>query len=352
MVTDKQEFKDKLLKALLSEIDQKKDLFKSKKIVSIYFGGGTPSLVSSFFIAEILEKIFKETNPSNPEITLEVNPENHHLSTLQDFKKCGINRLSIGVQTFDDQLLKVIGRSHSTDDIEKAITNAYQAGFTNLSLDLMYDLPSQTLKQWEETLKQATSFPIRHISLYNLSIEPHTVFYKYREKIRARMPPAKVSLKMFERAQHILKENEFCHYEISAFCKGDDFSKHNVGYWLQRPHLGFGPSAYSFYNLKRFQNIPSLHKYCKLIQEQKNATSFQETLDQEAHLKESLALHLRLIDGFDQLQFEKRFGNFPPNTQQTLLSLLDKKLLEKNKNILKLSQKGLLYHDAIASELI
>lgn len=352
VVLDKEEFKEKLLKALLCEIDQKKELFKSQKIISVYFGGGTPSLVSPTFISAILEKIAQECCLKEAEITLELNPENHSLHLLQDFKKSGINRLSIGAQTFDDRLLKILGRTHLAEDIEKAIIYANQADFSNVSIDLMYDLPTQTLEQWEQALKKAVSLPICHVSLYNLSIEPHTVFYKYREKIITKMPPANISLKMFQRAQQVLKENSFSHYEISAFCKNQNFSKHNVGYWLQRPHLGFGPSAYSFYNLKRFQNIPNLHKYCKLISEEKETISFQETLDKEAHLKESLTLHLRLVEGFEQTTFEKRFGTFPLSTKQSLLALIEQKLIEKKEGIFKLSKKGLLYHDAIASELI
>lgn len=352
VIPNKEEFKAALLEALLKEIDQKKTLLRKKKIQSIYFGGGTPALVGPHFINEVLDAVSKNNLFEGCEVTLEVNPENHSLEAFQSFFLAGVNRLSIGVQSFDDVMLKRLGRTHCSKDVETAIKNAEKANFNNVSIDLMYDLPKQTLLEWCNTLGKTTKLPISHVSLYNLSIEPHTVFHKYKDKIQAQMPKAAMSITMFEEAQKVLKDSGFNQYEISAFCKDDQYSKHNVGYWLQRPHLGFGPSAFSFYEGCRYQNIANLRKYCKKIENQDDPSDFKEKLSSNDHLRESLALHLRLIDGFNLKNFEQRFGAIPESLNKTIQKLIHQNLLLKENETLKLSTKGILFHDSIASEII
>ncbi len=351
VLPNKDEYKSLLLKSLLLEIDQKKALFNHKKIQSVYFGGGTPALAGPHFIEKILEALRPHLH-NEIEITLEVNPENYDLTALRSFHQIGVNRLSLGVQSFDDDMLIRLGRTHSSKDVEKALENAKKAAFNNISIDLMYDLPDQTLTEWRHTLEKAIQSDTTHISLYNLSIEPHTVFYKYRDKIKARMPKASLSIEMFEEAKSQFEKVSYSHYEISAFCKEDYYSKHNTGYWLQRPHLGFGPSAFSFYEGARFQNISNLHKYSRKIKANEEATDFKEQLSNDLHLKESLALHLRLLHGFDIASFEERFGLIPTTLSKTLQKLVEKKLLIKDQKRLRLSNKGLLFHDDIASEII
>lgn len=351
MIPNQDHFKDLLKVALLKEIEMRALDFAPKKIHSIYFGGGTPALVGPIFIHDILTKIKTYTSIDNIEITLEINPENYDLNLLQAFYQLGINRLSIGAQSFDDDLLTKLNRSHSAKEIHLAIANASQAGFKNISIDLMYELPHQTLKSWKKTLLSIPS-SITHISLYNLSIEPHTVFYKYKEKIQKKMPRQDIAIKMYEEAKEIFESLEFNHYEISAFCKNDLYSKHNVGYWLQRPHLGFGPSAFSFFEKRRFQNAPNIHRYSQSILENKDPSYFVESLKDESFLKESLALHLRLINGFDMKIFQKRFGLFSDSLKKMLQNLINQNLLIKKGSFLKLSSSGILFHDHIASEII
>lgn len=352
VIPDKDEFKDLLLHSLLREIEIKKKTLQELQIISLYFGGGTPSLVGAPFLRTVIQSLNQYISLEQIEITLEINPENNDYDLIKSYNDIGINRLSLGAQTFDDLLLKKLGREHSSKDILKALNNAQKAGFKNISIDLMYDLPTQSMSSWKETLLKTSTLPITHISLYNLSIEPNTVFHKHRKEIKRQMPKQEVSAEMFLMAKEHFVKNEFNHYEISAFCKDSLYSKHNVGYWLQRPHLGFGPSAFSLYDNKRFQNIPNIHKYAKSIDQLTLPIHFEEKLNQDDFLKESLALHLRLINGFNLDIFEKRFGELSEEVSTILQKLIDDGLIVKNSSILKLSEKGILYHDEIASQII
>lgn len=352
VIPNKEEYKALLLPALLKEIEIKKKWLKNARIQSIYFGGGTPSLVGPYFLERLLNALSSITSIHGVEVTLEINPENHNLNLLKNFKHIGINRLSIGAQSFENKTLIQLGRSHYVEDFKLSLNNASLAGFSNISIDLMYELPNQTLKSWDETLKQTPIEQISHLSLYNLSIEPHTVFYKKRKEIQKKIPKAERGAKMFQKAIDFFKERGWSQYEISAFCKDQKYSRHNVGYWLSREHLGFGPSAFSFFEKKRFQNIPNLHKYCRQIHQSKLPVSFEEELEKEALLRESLALHLRLLDGFCLKDFQNRFGILSPSIKSKLKELIQKKFLTQNETLLCLTSKGVFYHDEIASEII
>lgn len=334
------------------EIELKKEWFQGQRLHTIYFGGGTPALVGPQFIETILQAISDFFSLENIEITIEINPENNTLELLKSFRQTGINRLSVGAQTFDDKLLEALNRSHNSLDIHKALDHAYQAGFENITCDLMYDLPNQTLSNWQETLLQIDKHHLTHLSLYNLTIEPHTVFYKKRNEIQKKMPLSEQSLQMFEMARSHFKKLGFLHYEISAFSKPGYYSKHNVGYWLERPHLGFGPSAYSLFQQRRFRNVANISKYSKQLEQNLDPADFEETLDSSAFLRESLALHLRLVEGFDLNIFEKRFGKLDLELTALLKKLTKEQMVEQNESILKLTNQGLLYHDDIASQII
>ncbi len=352
VLPDKQSFKDLLLKSLLLELELKKKWLQGQRLHTIYFGGGTPALVGPQFIETILIKLSHFFSLNNIEITIEINPENNSLDLLKNFRQTGINRLSLGAQTFDDKLLEALNRSHNSLDIHKALEHAHQAGFENITCDLMYDLPNQTISNWQETLLQIDKHHLTHLSLYNLTIEPHTVFYKKRNEIQKKMPLSEQSLQMFEMAKTHFKKLGFEHYEISAFCKPGYYSKHNVGYWLERPHLGFGPSAFSLFNQRRFRNVANISKYSKQLEQNLDPADFEEILDPPSFLRESLALHLRLVEGFDLNIFEKRFGKLDLELTALLKKLLHEQMVENNQNILKLTPQGLLYHDEIASQIV
>lgn len=315
----------------------------NKNLCSIYFGGGTPFLLGPERIEEILGWI----NPNETiEVTLEANPENISYETLQAYKRVGINRLSIGIQALDDRLLADLGRTHSAKDAYLSVEMAYRAGFENISIDLMYDLPGQILSQWEETLDQALTLPLTHLSLYNLTIEPHTVFYKNRKQINPRLPDHATSLLLLEAAILKLQEKGLARYEISAFAKPGYFSKHNTGYWTGRPFLGLGPSAFSYWNATRFRNIAHLNRYARFLEEGKDPIDFSETLPCEEQIKEALAIGLRLTGG---IPFQ---SSWPTSIQKGLQELEKEGWVTLSFDHLLLTSKGLLFHDTVAEAIM
>lgn len=345
-------YKENLEKALLEgfhlEWAQQRALFNESSLVSIYFGGGTPSLLQPKSI-ETLLSLFRQ--PAE-EITLEVNPETVSLEKMAAFRSAGINRISLGVQSLDSKELAVLGREHSAQTAISAIEICAQAGFTNISIDLMFELPGQTVKSWESTLDQVKTLPITHLSLYNLTFEPHTIFCKKEKELRAGLPSQEVRLEMLNMAVNKLESFGLIRYEISAFAKQGYFSRHNTGYWLGRPFLGLGPSAYSYWDKKRFQNICIFSQWLKLLKEGKSPMHFEETLGKEASFRELFAIALRMIDGIDLEQFMQRHGTMPHGLESILQELSQKGWLLYENNHVQLTESGKLFYDSVASEII
>ena len=307
----------------------------TQKLISLYFGGGTPSLFGPERLREVIS-----WSPPCEEITLEANPEGVTRELFEAYRQAGITRISLGIQSFDTQHLLQLGRTHNASTAERAVDLIREAGFDNLSVDLMYDLPSQSLATWEQTLKIAARLPITHLSLYNLTIEPHTVFFKYREKLEKTLPDAELSLKMYQTAQETLHAAGLEQYEISAFAKKGYYSRHNTGYWLGRPFFGLGPSAFSYWNHKRFRNIAHLKKYTEKLSQNFFPIDFEEELSPEARERELFAINLRLLQGAP-------LPSFAPE----LSPLIDAGLLLIDPNV-RLTPRGLTLYDSIAAELI
>ncbi|NNM43002.1 MAG: radical SAM protein, partial [Chlamydiae bacterium] len=286
------------------------------------------------------------------EITFEMNPEDGSLPYLKQIKKLGINRVSIGVQSLDDSLLEVLDRRHGAEKALQAIDNVFTAGIDNISIDLMYDLPHQTLTAWQNTLHKIQTLPISHLSLYNLTIEPHTLFFKKQKQLTPHLPTQELSLQMLEYACTYLESIDLMRYEISAFAKNGRYSKHNTGYWTGRSFLGYGPSAFSFWEKKRFRNIANLNKYHDLLKSGESPVDFEEKLSYPNDLNELLAVNLRLIEGVNLEEFQKKWGQLSSLTMKVLQSLQDKKWVQfENKNV-KLTKTGLLFYDSVAEEII
>ncbi len=346
MLPDKEDYKKALMEGFKLEFEKNQSLLEDKSIYSIYFGGGTPALLGPYYIFEILSWI-KNKDPSC-EITLEANPEVITYESIKAYKDCGVNRLSIGIQSFDDNLLKTLGRTHDSKKANQAIYDAFKGGIENISIDLMYDLPGQTLKAWQETLDTAVKLPITHLSLYNLTIEPHTVFYKKQKLLKKILPTEDESLFMYKQAIDVLEKNGLKQYEISAFAKDSMISRHNIGYWTSRQFLGFGPSAFSYYEGRRFRNIANLNKYLKLLQSGLSPVDFEEKLDPLASLKEALAIQLRLLRGVDLANFK----DLDIETLKVIEKLKEDGFLSVHKGKTCLTQKGILFYDSVAIEII
>lgn len=336
--------KELLQNALLRHLEQIKPLLANKEIPSIYFGGGTPTLFGAERVKELLSQI--DFGP-DCEITIEANPEEVTLELMTAYKSAGINRVSIGVQTLDDALLKTLGRTHSASKAIEAVHTTHQAGIDNISIDLMYELPGQTIVSFKETLLQVQQLPITHLSLYNLTIEPNTAFYKRREFLTQQLPTSEDSLAMLEMAVEQIEAAGLKRYEISAFAKDGKISRHNTGYWTARPFLGLGPSAFSYFEGRRFRNHCNLNQYAESL-----GIDFEETLPYPQSVKELLAVELRLLKGLEIEEFEKRAGILPPETVYALNGLVKDEMLTLENDRIRLSSKGLLFYDSVATQLI
>lgn len=334
-------FHKTLLDSLRLEWDLNKHHLQDQKIVSVYFGGGTPFLIGPEAIAEILSWI---DPPADAEITLEANPEDVSLNAMQAFAQAGINRVSLGIQSLDDHLLKVLGRHHSAEQARQAVLTTAKAGISNITIDLMYEIPEQTVASWKNTLDQLSSLPITHLSLYNLTIEPQTVFYKKRSSLTPLLPSSEDSLIMLNMAVEALQQLGLQRYEISAFAKEGFIARHNTGYWLGRPFLGFGPSAFSYFEGKRYRNFCDLKKYAAMLQTGKSPVDFAEELSPLASLHERLAVQLRLLVGVDKSKF--------PVDEALYRKLQEKGWLQMDHTKAQLTQLGLLFYDSVAEEIV
>jgi len=340
-----------LLEALSEEWKLHLPKFQSKRLVSIYFGGGTPSLFPEG-IETVLNWILKSpiTLDPNVEITVEANPEFLDKEKFLSLKKAGVNRVSLGAQSFHEKDLQMLQRDHSPLEIEKAFSTLLTTGFSNISLDLMYDIPGQTRSSFQTSLQRCLMLPFTHLSLYNLTIEPHTSFYKKKVALEKKRPSSKQSLHMLEDAIHFLQEKGFTRYEISAFCKDGLISKHNMGYWLGRDFIGLGPSSSSFWKGERSKNQSSLLRYHQNLKQKKDFLEEKEKLPFLSLQKELFCLQLRLIKGalkscFEKLLEEKSF-------LLKIKELKEQGLVQETTTHIALSKKGLLFHDFVASELI
>lgn len=332
--------------ALLQEWELRLPLIQEHEITSLYFGGGTPSLHPEA-IEAILERSSKLKLHPNIEITVEANPEQITLELIKRLKKAGVNRLSVGIQTLDDPLLQILGRGHTAQEGVAAVHTVAEGGIENITIDLMDELPHQTLESWNRTLTEAVTLPITHLSLYNLTFENNTLFKKNEKQLRAHLPSQESCAKMLEMACSKLEASDLQRYEISAFAKKGYEAVHNTGYWTGRPFLGLGPSAFSFWEGKRFQNICHLKRYSVTLSQGRVPVDFEECLPYPANLHEQLAVHLRLHRGVNLKTFP-----LPPTAKPILEELKKDGFLIQTGEQICLTEKGRLFYDTVAEEII
>jgi len=338
-ITADEATKEQYFLALCREIELQRDKLQNHEIVSLYCGGGTPPLLGTPRLEQLL-KLF----PACPEVTIELNPEQASKQLAEELFAIGFNRVSVGVQSFHDNELKALGRPHSAHQARMAITSLFDAGFRNISSDLMYEIPYQTLVSWQQTLSQIESLPLTHVSLYNLTIEPGTPFERTQETISQLVPAQEIGVEMYQLAQTKLSDFGFKQYEISAFAKNNMTSRHNSGYWTGRPFLGFGPAAFSFYDGVRFRNCANLSKYIESLREGKLPQDFHDDVTPFDRKRELLVLNLRLLEGVNA----DTYSPLPPEVEK----LISMGLLEQKAGYLKLTDRGVLFYDEVASELI
>ncbi len=340
----RQDIIDGFVATLQRELAWRAPLLEGKELLSLYFGGGTPSLLEAEQLNTILQAL-----PEKPkEITIEVNPETVTAEKIGAYREIGINRISIGIQSLVDSELLLLGRTHNASKAVEAIHIAHSAGIKNISVDLMYELPKQTPHSWSVTLQQTIALPITHLSLYNLTFEPHTPFHTQRRELLPLIAQDEEKVQMLKEAIFCFASAGLERYEISAFAKPGFTSLHNSGYWLGRNFLGFGPSAFSFWEGSRFRNICSIQKWAGALKEKNSPLDFEETLSSEDAYNELLAIQLRMLSGCD---LSSR-GELPERTRSTLSQLVRDDFLIQEGSRIWLSERGLLFYDDVASAII
>ena len=298
--------KNAYVEALKKEIKNFADNYRYR-VKTVYFGGGTPSLLNYKYIDEILDTIYKNFYvDKNIEITLESNPVDLSKKYLMNIKNIGINRLSIGIQSFLDKKLSILGRLHNAEQSHSCIQSAINLGFDNISIDLIYGV-NETLEDTEYEVSTATSFGIKHISAYMLSIEKNTKFYEWVASKKIDLLSDEIVSQMYIKISEMLTQNGFRQYEISNFAKDGKISNHNMAYWLGHNYRGFGVSATSFIGNRRFKNTNSIDKYIKSINSNRHPVEYSEYLEQEARMREAFVLLLRTSNGVNIDSFNKKY---------------------------------------------
>ena len=354
------------VKAVSREMAFYKESFQS--FDTIYLGGGTPSLLSTKQLNNLLAAARRHFHldepksnhplrhtgegryPENIEITMEVNPGDGSRAYFQDLKDTGVNRLNIGVQSFDDRLLKFLGRRHSQTEALAAIDDARNAGFDNIGIDLIYGVYGQGMKTWKETLSKALSFLPEHLSCYQLSLDEKTPLYEQYGKESLQLPAENEALDFFMITSKILADAGYIHYEVSNFARTDSLkSRHNMKYWRHAPYLGLGPAAHSFLGSRRWWNKADVKTYLNAVDEGKKPVDKSETLSMQQLALESLFLCMRTQDGIHLQQYKNRFGaDLVVDKQQVLDELMKNGLLELKDGCLKPTLDGMAVADSLA----
>lgn len=346
-----QDTKQVMVDALCQELVLQKNYLENEPVETIYFGGGTPSLLSAKQLQSILHSIHKNYLTNLGEVTLEANPDDLTKEKLISLKESGINRLSIGIQSFDDGILKFLNRAHTSKDAVSCIELSRQVGFNNLSLDLIYSIPGQDHHQWKSNIERAIALNPEHISAYTLTIEEKTIFGNWRNKGKLIAETDDFAADQMEILIDTLGNAGYEHYEISNFCKPGFFSKHNSSYWQQKRYLGIGPSAHSFNGSTRQFNLANNALYEQAVS--KGEVPFeQEILSQSNKINEYLLTSLRTAWGCDLNYLLAELGyDLLKEKANRLEQFLGRDFLQKKENILRLTKKGKMLADKIAMDL-
>lgn len=343
--------KEEMVQALVKEMQMRKSEFENEIVETIYFGGGTPSVLSDVELDFLIDAVYANFKVAeNPEITLEANPDDLSDERIVELAGSRINRLSIGIQSFFENDLKMMNRAHNAEEAKKSLETATRY-FDNISIDLIYGIPGMTNEMWKQNIETALSFGIPHISSYALTVEPKTALKKLIQTGKVSEPKDEVAQEHFMILVEMLQQHGFIHYELSNFGKPDYFSKNNSAYWLGKKYIGIGPSAHSYDGISRSWNIANNPIYLNEIEAGK-LPSEVEILTANDRYNEYIMTGLRTIWGVSLNRIQKEFG-------EEVLQYLQKQsekfiadgLLAVEKNILKTTPKGKFLADGIASDL-
>ncbi len=343
--------KDAMVLALAKEIELRKSEFHEERVETIYFGGGTPSILTIEDLLFLIDEVFKNYNISeNPEITIEANPDDLSKDRIIELSKSRINRLSIGIQSFFEDDLKLMNRAHNSEEARSCLEFASNY-FDNISIDLIYGIPRMSNKKWLQNIETALSYNIPHISSYALTVEPKTALHSFIQKGIIQQPDEDVASEHFQILVDKLAEHNFIHYELSNFAKENYFSKNNSSYWLGKKYIGIGPSAHSYDGEKRAWNVSNNALYLRAIEE--NILPIEwEVLSKIDRYNEYIMTGLRTIWGISLERIEKEFGKtYLDYLSQQTEKYIEDHLLFVDENILRTTRKGKFLSDGIASDL-
>ena len=347
------------VRALLTEIGMAGALTKlpggkPRRSRTIFFGGGTPSLLSVSQVSRILDACYNNfAVDEDAEITLEANPGTLSREQLVGLRAAGVNRLSMGAQSFDAELLKTLGRIHSPKDITQAVRDAQAAGFTSINVDFMFGLPGQTMRHWRETIDRALDLHIEHLSLYSLIIEEGTPFYTWTHEGRITPGDEDLCADMYEYADERLHAAGYVNYEISNWSLPGFQSRHNLTYWHNLPYIGVGAGAYSSFGGRRFSNVREPAEYIRMLKAQQWPEVESETVDKAQAMSETAFLALRTAQGLHLPTFEQRFAlPFAQFAGDRLHMVEEAGLLEREPEWLRLSKRGRLLGNEVFLRLL
>lgn len=352
-----QKRRPEFVEALLNEIEIRKDFlygagFDRWSITTLYFGGGTPSLLERNELERIFNRLYNHfTFAPDVEITLEANPDDLTTEKLHMLKELSVNRLSIGIQSFSDADLRYMNRSHNAQQARAVLQRAFDVGFHNITADLIYGIPTLDDDQWEQNVMQLITMGVPHISAYSLTVEKKTALEVFIRKGKAAPVDEEQAARQFEMLCYLASMHGYEHYEISNFGKPGFFSRHNISYWSGVPYLGLGPSAHSFVPGKRQWNIANT---CEYIDSLASGTIpyDHEILDKQQQFNEYVMTALRTMWGVDKAFVEKRFGgHYLSRMMRSAAKYLKSGMLQETLSHLKVSQKGKFFADGIAADL-
>jgi oxygen-independent coproporphyrinogen-3 oxidase len=347
------QYRGEFVDALVKEIDQKQDYLNDKSVNTIYFGGGTPSMFSALELNRVIDKISAVFEvQANAEITLEANPDdldNEKLTALKN--DTSINRLSLGVQSFFDDDLTYLNRVHGSSQARKAIELSIKHGFKNMTIDLIYGIPTLTDEKWKKNLEIFFSYQLPHLSSYSLTVEPKTALNVLINKGKMKNVDEEQSIRHFKILLEQTEKQAYEHYEISNFAKEGFYSKHNSIYWLGGHYLGLGPSAHSFNGISRQWNVSNMKQYIDSTTVE-NMVAEKEVLTKEQQFNEYVMTSLRTSWGCDIEHIENVFGRkYVVSLEQSMSRFTNDKKVQKSGNKYFLTNKGKLFADGIAAEL-
>jgi len=338
-------------KALIREIEECQE---KARVSSIFIGGGTPSVVDQSFIGTVMDTISnKFTIAADAEITIESNPGTLNGDKLRAYKSYGINRLSMGLQSTEDRLLKRIGRRHSFQDFLNNYNDAVKCGFKNINSDLMFSLPDQTLEDWDNSLKIVSELGLQHISCYSLIVEEGTPFYRLNEEGKLNIPSEELDREMYQHAKEFLHKKGYSHYEISNFAKPDYECRHNILYWKAREYIGLGVGAHSYMKDFRYSNVVSIEDYIRLNSEGKSTVEGKEFISEKESMSEFMILGLRLTAGVDRAEFFERYGVKVDDIYGDIIEkYIRQGLLYSEENRIALTDRGLDVANVVMEEFL